>query len=306
MQAFGYDHNGGPDVFTEYIVPTPTLKNTDILIQTQAFGLNNFERSQRAGVFGETTKQIVPGRDVAGIVKSVGSEVTKFQPGDRVVAHGHHAYAEFATSSEANTVKIPDSISFEDAAAIVTTGITAYKTLHFFGQVKAGQTVIVKGASGGVGSVAAQLAEGLGAHVIGIGSSKNADYVKSLGISQYVAYDQETPADVLKDKADVVINSAMNGAGGDEDVAMVKSGGVIASVAMDEPETTKNVTFKHIAPTSEISDVTALQDIVDLMAQNKLSIKIGYVLPFTLDGVQKGHQILEESHDGRVIISKNA
>ncbi|WP_268913936.1 NADP-dependent oxidoreductase [Lentilactobacillus sp. SPB1-3] len=306
MQAFGYDHNGGPDVFTEYDVPTPTLKDTDILIQTEVFGLNNFERSQRAGVFGETNKQIIPGRDVAGVVKSVGSEVSKFKPGDRVVAHGHHAYAEFATSSEANTVRLPENVSFEDAAAVVTAGITAYKTLHFFGNVQSGQTVIVKGASGGVGSVAAQLAEGLGAHVIGIGSSKNADYVKSLGVSEYVAYDQDSPAEVLKDKADVVINSAMNGAGGDEDVAMVKPNGVIASVAMDEPETTKPITFKHVSPTSEISDATALQDIVDLMADNKLSIKIGNVLPFSLSGVQKGHQILEEPHDGRVIISKNA
>ena len=306
MKAFGYDHNGGPDVFQEYDVPTPTLKDTDILIETKAFGLNNFERSQRAGLFGETTKQIIPGRDVAGIVKEVGSAVTKFKPGDRVVAHGHHAYSEFATSSEANTVIIPDNVTFENAAAIVTTGVTAYKGLHFFGKAKPGQTVIVKGASGGVGSLTAQLALGLGDEVIGIGSSKNEDYVKSLGITQYVAYDKQTPAEVLKDKADLVVNSAMNGASSDEDVAMVKPGGIVASVAHDEPSSDKVVQFNHIAPTSEVSDVEALQTIMDLMANEKLSIKVGYVLPFSAAGVVKGHSILEERHDGRVIISREA
>lgn len=306
MQAFGYDHNGGPEVFEEYDIAIPELKETDILIETKAFGLNNFERSQRAGMFGDTTKLRIPGRDVAGIVKTVGSAITKFKPGDRVVAHGHHAYAEFATSSEANTVKIPTSISFEDAAAIVTPGITAYNALHYFGKAKPGQTIIIKGASGGVGSLAAQLALNFGDQVIGIGSSKNENYVKSLGVNDYVAYDKENPAEVLKNKANLVINSAMNGASSDEDIAMVKPGGIIASVAHDEPATEKDVQFNHIGPTKEIADTEALQAIMDLMAQKELSIKVGYILPFTLDGVRKGHSILEEPHDGRVIVSKEA
>lgn len=306
MQAFGYDHSGGPDVFEEYDVAIPTLKGTDILIETKAFGLNNFERAQRAGVFGATTKLRIPGRDVAGIVKQTGTAVTKFKPGDRVVAHGHHSYAEYATSSEENTVLIPANISFEAAAAIVTPGITAYNALHHFGQAQPGQVVIVKGASGGVGSLAAQLALNFGDQVIGIGSSRNEAYVKSLGITEYVAYDQQNPAEVLNSQADLVINSAMNGASSQEDITMVKPGGIIATVAQDEPTTHKNVQINHIGPTKAVPDTEALQTIMDLMTSQKLTIKIGDVLPFTLKGVRQGHTILEKPHTGRVIIAKES
>ncbi|WP_054669279.1 NADP-dependent oxidoreductase [Lentilactobacillus senioris] len=307
MQAFGYDHNGGPEVFEEYDVAVPTLKETDILIETKAFGLNNFERSQRAGVFGATTKLRIPGFDVAGVVKEVGSAITKFKPGDRVVAHGRHAYSEYATSSENSTVIIPAIISFETAAAIVTPGVTAYNALHYFGKAKPGQTVIVKGASGGVGSLASQLALNFGDQVIGIGSSRSEAYVKSLGINEYVAYDKQDPAQILKDKADLVINSAMNGASSAEDVVMVKPGGIIATVANDEPDTDKGVEVNHIGPTKDVSNAEALQTIMDLLAENKLTIKVGLVLPpFTLDGVREGHSVLEKPHAGRVIISKEA
>ena len=307
MQAFGYDHSGGPEVFEEYDVALPTLKDTDILIETKAFGLNNFERSQRAGVFGATTQRRIPGRDVAGIIKQTGSAITKFHPGDRVVAHGHHSYAEYAISSEANTVLIPAQISFAAAAAIVTPGITAYNALHYFGQAQPGQVVIVKGASGGVGSLAAQLALNLGDQVIGIGSSRNEAYVKSLGVTEYVAYDQQDPAKVLQDQADLVINAAINGASSQEDIAMVKPGGIIATVAHDEAAVTdKKVQINHISPTREVPDTKALQTIMDLMASQKLTIKIGDVLPFTLAGVRQGHTILEKPHTGRVIIAKDA
>ncbi len=306
MKAFGYDHNGGPDVFEEYDIPTPEIAANQILIETQAFGLNNFERASRAGEMRTTTHQIIPGRDVAGIVAKVGNEVTDLKAGDRVVAHGHHAYSEYAVGENTNTVKIPDEVSFSQAAGIVTPGITAYNAVHLFGEVKSGQTVVVKGASGGVGSLSAQLAVAAGATVIGIGSSRNADYVNSLGVQQFVAYDKENPAEVLADKADVVINSAMNGVGSESDVQIVKSGGTIASVAHDEPQTNKDIRFNHIFPTEDIPDTEALSALLKGLADKKLAIKIGYELPFTLVGVTKGHQLLEEPHDGRVIISKDA
>ncbi|EEI70530.1 NADP-dependent oxidoreductase [Lentilactobacillus hilgardii] len=305
MKAFGYEQNGGPEVFKEYQVPIPEISGNQLLIKTQAFNLNNFERAQRAGEFKATDHRIIPGRDVAGIIDQVGSDVSGFKIGDRVVAHGHHSYAEYAIGEDTNTVKLPDNVSFTQAAGIVTPGLAAYKGLHLFADVKKGQTVIVKGASGGVGSIAAQVALDLGAKVIGVGASRNADYVKSLGVSQYVAYDQQDPAEVLADAADVVLDAALNGNGNDSDVHIVKNGGIIATVGDAEPATNKDVSFKHIHPTQEISDTTALAALLKLMSENKLSIKIGYQLPFTIDGVIKGHQILESKHDGRVVVSKD-
>lgn len=303
MKAFGYEQNGGPEVFKEFQVPIPEISANQLLIKTHAFNLNNFERAQRAGEFKPTDHRIIPGRDVAGIVDQVGTDVTGFKIGDRVVAHGHHAYAEFAVGEDTNTVKIPDNVSFAQAAGIVTPGLAAYKGLHLFANIKKDQTIVVKGASGGVGSIAAQVALSLGAHVIGVGAARNKDYVNSLGVKQYVAYDEQDPAEVLADKADVVLDAALNGNGAESDVAIVKNGGVIATVGGGEPATNKDVSFKHIHPTQEISDRAALKALLELMGENKLTIKIGYQLPFTLEGVIQGHQLLESRHDGRVVIS---
>ena len=258
MKAFGYEKNGGPEVFQEYEVPTPEIKSNQILIKTEAFNLNNFEALQRAGQFKPVDHRIIPGRDVAGFVEKVGEDVTGFDIGDRVVAHGHHSYAEYSIGEDSNTVLIPSGVPYLAAAGIVTPGLAAYKGVHLFGKVQAGQTVVVKGASGGVGSLAAQIAMDVGAKVIGIGSSENEEYVKSLGVDQYVAYDQEDPAEVLADTADVVIDAALNGNGAESDVKIVKDDGIVASVADNDAPTDKTVHFNHIHPTQEISDDDAL------------------------------------------------
>lgn len=303
MKAFGYDHNGSPDVFEEYDLPTPEISDDQILIKTKAFNLNNFEKSMRAGEYRKTTHQVIPGRDVAGTVAKVGTNVSGFKIGDRVVAHGHGSYAEYAYADASETVLIPDAVSFVEAAGIVTPGITAYKAVYYFGQVKSGQTVVVRGASGGVGSLAAQLALNLGATVIGIGTSKNEAYVKSLGVQEYVAYNQQDPALILANRADVVINSALNGADSDGDAQIVKDNGIITTVGGDEPLSNKPFQFKPIRPTKAITDVKALSTLLNLMAEKKLSIRIGYQLPFTLDGVIQGHQLLGKKHDGRIIVT---
>ncbi|PAK87245.1 NADP-dependent oxidoreductase [Lentilactobacillus parakefiri] len=306
MKAFGYDHNGASDVFEEYDVPTPTISDDQILIQTKAFNLNNFEKSMRAGEYKATTRQVIPGRDVAGVVAKLGADVTGFQIGDRVVAYGHGAYAEYPYATAARTVKIPEGVSFAEAAGIVTPGITAYKAVYYFGEVKAGQTVVVCGASGGVGSLAAQLAINLGATVIGIGASKNEAYVKSLGVDEYVSYNKQDPGLVLANRADVVINSALNGADSDSDARIVKEKGIITTVGGDEPLSNKQFQFKPIMPTKAISDAEALTALLKLMADKKLLIRIGYQLPFTVAGVIQGHELLSKKHDGRIIVTTDA
>lgn len=306
MKAFGYDHNGDADVFEEYDVPTPEISDDQILIKTEAFNLNNFEKSMRAGEWKPSTRRVIPGRDVAGTVAKLGKNVTGFKIGDRVVAHGHGAYAEYAYAMAAGTVKIPAGVTFAQAAGIVTPGITAYKAVYYFGEVKKGQTVVVKGASGGVGSLAVQLALNLGSKVIGIGASRNEAYVKSLGVAEYVAYNKQDPALILVNRADVMINSAINGAGSDSDAQIIKDNGTIVSVGGDEPLSNKPFQFKSIGPTKAVSNAEALTTLLDLMAEKKVSIRIGYQLPFTIVGVIQGHQLLSKQHDGRIIVTQEA
>jgi NADPH:quinone reductase-like Zn-dependent oxidoreductase len=303
MKAYGYEQHGAPDVFQEYEVADPTPATNQLLVRTIAIGLNNRERAERAGM-GRLGSPLIPGRDVVGEVAKVGANASAFAVGELVMTHTEQGYAEYVLADLDATVQVPDGITPTRAAGLITPGLTAYKAVKYFAGVKSGETVIIKGASGGVGSLAVQIATDLGANVIGIASSHNEDFVKSIGATRFVAYDQSDPATVLADQGDVVINSAMNGAGTDDDVQMVKPDGTIASVAHNSPMTTKPIKFVHIHPTNAMTDREALQAVVNLMRDGKLTVNIGYTLPFSRDGFVKGHQLLEEKHDGRVIIVK--
>lgn len=302
MKAYGYEKHGTPDVFQEYDVPKPEPASNQVLIKTIAIGLNNRERAERSGGFGTLSIPNIPGRDVVGEVVEVGDRVDQFVVGELVMTHTEHGYAEFVLGDLDATVGVPDGITPTRAAGLITPGLTAYKAVKYFGNIQSGQTVIVKGASGGVGSLAVQIATNLGATVIGIASSHNEDYVKSIGATKFVAYDQTDPAIELADTGDVVLNSAMNGAGTDDDVKMVKPNGTIVSVAHNSPTTDKPLNFVHVYPTDAMTDREALQAVIDLMRDGKLDINIGYKLPFDREGFVKGHQLLEEKHDGRVVI----
>ena len=299
MIGYGFSHAGGPEVIDAIDLPTPQPGPHEIQIKTSAIGLNNRDRMARQlGGSGLT----VPGYDVAGNVTALGSNVSQFKVGDRVVARTTSAYAEIVTAAADMSVLLPASITPEKGVAVITPGVTGYRMVEL-GNVKAGDTVIVKGASGGVGSAAIQLAVTRGASVIGIASSRHEVAVERLGVEHFVAYDQGNPVTQLRQTADVVINAAMNGLGGDDDVAMTKDNGLIVSVSHTEPLLSRGIRFIHTRPLGGSEVGKALQLLIDLMAQNKLNVQVGYVLPFTREGFVKGHQLLDDSHhEGRIVI----
>ncbi|MDQ2742257.1 MAG: NAD(P)-dependent alcohol dehydrogenase [Chloroflexota bacterium] len=138
-----------------------------------------------------TPKNGVRGTDVAGEVEAVGPSVTRFQPGDKVFGWCQHlggAFAEYALVSEAALVRKPANLTFEQAAAVPMAGLVALQALR---DVRAGQTVLVNGASGGVGTFAVQIAKSLGADVTGVCSTSNVDLVRSIGADQVIDYTNE-------------------------------------------------------------------------------------------------------------------
>jgi NADPH:quinone reductase-like Zn-dependent oxidoreductase len=135
-------------------------------------------------------KNPVRGTDVAGVVEAVGASVTRFQPGDEVFGWSGHlggAYAEYATVSEDTLVSKPAKLTFEQAAAVPMAGTVALLAIRD-GKVRAGQKVLVNGASGGIGTFAVQIAKSLGADVTGVTSMKNADLVRSIGADHVIDY----------------------------------------------------------------------------------------------------------------------
>lgn len=299
MEAFGFTHGGGPEVFEQFNLPTPEPISNQIQIEVKAVGLNNRERMERK--LASSGRQIVTGRDVAGVVSKLGDGVTDYAVGQRVLAHTEHGDAQYVVADLDAVTALPDSLSFEVGAAMITPGITAYKGLTFFTQMSADQTIIIKGASGGVGEIAVQLAVASGATVIGIGASQNEARVKALGVAEYVAYDQQKIAQVLANRGDIVVNVAMNGAGDDDDLAMAKPGGVIVTVSHGAVSSSK-ATFVHIHPTDGMTDGAAMKALVDLMAAGKLSLPVGQTFPLTLDGIIAAYSALEDPHDGRLVL----
>jgi NADPH:quinone reductase-like Zn-dependent oxidoreductase len=136
-------------------------------------------------------KEKRPGVDVAGEIVAVGASVTQFKPGDAVFGGGKGAFAEYACAPAAKLAPKPESVSFEQAAAIPIAGLTALQALRDKGHLQPGQKVLINGAAGGVGTFAVQIAKSFGADVTGVCSTKNLEFVRSLGAGRVIDYTRE-------------------------------------------------------------------------------------------------------------------
>src|SRR5262245_15395010 len=214
MKAIVYDEYGPPDVLKLADVDTPTPKAHEILLKVRAAALNpldwHFIRGEPAVMrLGGKAKAKVPGADVAGMVEAVGPGVRRFRRGDEVLGTVHGALAEYACGHEDRFALKPARLSFEHAATIPVAGVTALQALRNYGHVKAGQGVLVNGASGGVGTFAVQMATAFGARVTGVCSARNLELARSLGAEQVIDYAKE---DFTRQTAryDLILNVAGN------------------------------------------------------------------------------------------------
>ena len=164
---------GEPEVLKLEEVPDPKSGPGEVLINVKAVGVNPVETYIRAGKYGPKEFPFTPGGDLAGVVEAVGPGVTRFKPGDRVWVYRSltGAYASKALADQANVHPLPDKLSFAQGAALGVPYFTAYRGLHHRGQAKPAETVLVHGATGGVGIAAVQLARAHGCTVIGSGGS---------------------------------------------------------------------------------------------------------------------------------------
>lgn len=191
-------------------VPKPVPGDTSVLVKIHAASLNALDyRSMRMGII---PKNKIYGADIAGVVEAVGSGVKAYCPGDKVAADisgcGLGGFAEYVAVPDSVLVKIPESVSFEDAAALPVAAETAIQALRDKGNVQAGQRVLIVGAGGGVGTYAVQLAKHFGADVTAVCGSNNAQLVSSIGADRVIDYTKESFTS-QKSRYDVVI--AVNG-----------------------------------------------------------------------------------------------
>jgi NADPH:quinone reductase-like Zn-dependent oxidoreductase len=200
MKAIVYHNYGSPDVLELAEIERPVIKDDEVLIRVHAASVNPHDwhfltgtpylARLMAGLF--KPKDKVLGVDMAGRIEAVGANVKQFQSGDEVFGSNNHGgFAEYASVPAAHVALKPASMSFEQAAAIPLTALTALQCLRDHGQLEPGQRVLINGASGGVGTFAVQIAKSLGAQVTGVCSTPNLDLVRSLGADQVIDYTQE-------------------------------------------------------------------------------------------------------------------
>ena len=213
MKAIIQPRYGAPDVLQLEEIETPVPKDDEVLVRVHTAAVNigdwHLLRADpyvfRLALGLRRPRRRTPGRDIAGYVEAVGSDVTDFQPGDEVFGWGSGAFAEYVCTSEANLLPKPANVTLEQAAAVGDSAFTALAAVRDQGRVQPGQRVLIYGASGGVGTFAVQIAKAFGAHVTAVCSTRNADMVRSLGADQVINYEKqdfaqtEHPYDVMLD-----------------------------------------------------------------------------------------------------------
>ena len=200
MKAIVQDRFGPADGLELRDIETPEIGATEVLVRVHAAGVDRGVWHVMTGLpypirlagYGfRAPKHGVPGTDLAGVVTAVGADVTRFAPGDEVFGTGIGTYAEYARAREDQLAAKPTTLTFEQAAALPASGVTALQALRDRGAVQPGQHVLVIGASGGVGTFAVQLAKAFGAEVTGVCSTTKTDLVQSLGADHVVDYSLE-------------------------------------------------------------------------------------------------------------------
>nr|WP_298168412.1 NADP-dependent oxidoreductase [uncultured Pseudomonas sp.] len=236
MKAFIIDRYAKKEVGRIGDPPTPELRDDDVLIQIHAASVNQLDTKIKNGEF----KLILPyrlplilGNDMAGTVVRVGARVRSFKPGDEVYARPDDdrigTFAEFIAVKASSLALKPKNLSMVEAAALPLVALTAWQVLVETAKLKKGQKVFIQAGSGGVGSIAIQLAKHLGAFVATTTSTANVDWAKALGADLVIDYKKQDFASVLRDY-DVVLNSL----GNDElkkSLQILKPGGHLISIS---------------------------------------------------------------------------
>ncbi|MDX2160472.1 MAG: NAD(P)-dependent alcohol dehydrogenase [bacterium] len=213
MKAIGFRQYGGADVLEELTISVPDIKPDRVRVKVTAAAINPGDALFRSGAlknFLRLKLPFVPGLDIAGTVDQVGSKVTRFQVGDKVYGMLPNmtmgGYGQYAVIDAAALAPIPSQMSFIHAAAIPCAALTALQALRDLAHVTPGCKVLINGASGGVGSFAVQIARVLGADVTAVTSTRNLEFVSSLGANTVIDYSTHDPAGTVS-RYDVVFDA---------------------------------------------------------------------------------------------------
>ena len=306
MKAVVVNEWGGPEVLKYQDAPRPEPKDDEILVRVIAAAVNPVDTYVRQGMFakrGMDNRPAILGYDIAGVVEKTGAAIKRFKKGDAVYCYlsvmRGGGYAEFAVAKDSESALKPKNISFEEAAAVPLAATTAWQALIDTANLQKGQSVLIHGGSGGVGSFAIQIAKARGAKVIATASTEHQSTLKQLGVDQAIDYTSTKFEDVVKD-VDVVLNCVRADALG-RSYGVAKKGGVIVSIT-DEPDQTECA--KHGLRCSRLGahpDANVLEELTKLIEAGKMKSIVSQTFP--LAEASKAHQQIETHHTlGKIVL----
>jgi NADPH:quinone reductase-like Zn-dependent oxidoreductase len=304
MKAIVAHQYGGPEVLRYEDWPRPEPNWNEALVRVVASGVNPADplivSGKYAKAFG-THLPLIPGYDIAGIVEKIGGGITKLKVGDAVYAYVLFGggWAEYALTNENEAAIKPKSLTFIEAAAVPLAALTAWQALIDTAKIKAGQTVLIHGGSGGVGSFAIQIAKARGAKVIATASTQNQDLLKELGADVPIDYTQTKFEEVAKD-VDVVLDPV-----GKDTLArsygVVKKGGIVISLvsSIDKAELAKHGI--RGTPIGVTPNAAELGEITKMIEEKKLRPIVSQLFPLS-EGAKADEKAETHHTRGKMVI----
>ncbi len=317
MKAIRMHEFGGPEVLRLEELERPKPAADEILVKVFASGINPVDWVVRKGgndfLRPYLTLPMTIGWDAAGIVELTGSEVTDFKEGDEVYGIPNFpgtngSYAEYCAAKANQFAKKPKSISFNEAAGVPLTGMVACNALFELGKLQAGQRIFIHGASGGVGSLAVQIAKAKGGFVIGSASSRNMEFLKQIGTDEVIDYSTQKFEELLQD-VDLVFDASPLREETErlKCIRVLKDGGIFVSVNVDFPFSDevktalekKNATGELVA--TQINHRHWLNEMAKWIDEGKVIVHISKVYP--LEQVAEAHKESETFHTrGKMVL----
>jgi len=298
MRAVLMHETGDPDVLRYEEADRPEPGDGEVLIRVHAAAVNPIDWKHRRGLV-ETSLPAVLGVDVSGTVEA--SRADDFAVGDRVFGiSASGGYAEYSTASATAIARKSDALTDEQAAAIPVSGLTAWQALLDRGGLEGGQTALVAGAAGGVGHFAVQFAKLAGARVIGIGSTRNRDFVLGLGADEYVDYTQQEVGEAVRD-----VDLALDTVGGQTTASLlpaVREGGTLVTIAGDPHEEAARERGVRAELLVMSFESERLARIAELVADGDVKVQIAETLP--LAEARRAHELSESGHvRGKLVLT---
>lgn len=302
MKAVIINSYGNEDVVKYIDAECPQPDKDEILIRVHFAAVNPVDWKIRNGL-GERLGLKLPiylGSEISGVVERTGAGVSEFKKGDAIygmVTSG--GYSEYVVAKTGQIALKPENLDFENSAAIPLGALTSWQAIFDLAKLTSGQKIFITAASGGVGSLAVQLAKAKGAHVIGMASTKNEKFVRDLGVDEFIDYEKQTFEEIVKG-VDVVFDT-VGGQTYERSFRTLKSGGFLVT-AVEFPTEEKASEFGikaarvYCKPNSE-----QLVRITELVKEGKLKAFVSNVLPVV--EVKKAHQLSESGRTiGKIVL----